>query len=496
MTTIVPVILSGGAGTRLWPVSREAHPKPFMKLQSGESLLQATYLRATGLEDVAQVLVVTNREYYFKTKDELDAVAEQAGKGNVSFLLEPMGRNTAPAVALAARHVKELVGEDAVMLVMPSDHMIADAEVFQSAVSAAVSAAKQGRLVTFGIVPSAPETGYGYIEAGKPLSGGVAREVARFIEKPDFHKAEQFLEQGGFYWNSGIFCFGVREILAAFATHAPDVEAISEPAWAASRATGSNTLHTMHIDAETFQQAPNISIDYAVMERADNVAVVPGDFGWSDVGSWRSFADMIAADENGNKVVGEAVLVDASDNYVNADGRLVAVVGVNDLVIVDTPDALLIGHREKTQKVKEVVEHLRLRDHESARLHRTVHRPWGTYTVLEEGKDFKMKRIVVKPGATLSLQMHHHRSEHWVIVQGNAEVVNGDEVLRLTKDQSTYIPAGHKHRISNPDEFDLVFIEVQTGDYLGEDDIVRFEDKYGRVEKAASVKSGAGTNGK
>jgi len=497
MTTIVPVILSGGAGTRLWPVSREAHPKPFMKLQSGESLLQATFLRAAGLAGVTQTLVVTNREYYFKTKDELDAVSDRAGRKHVSFLLEPMGRNTAPAVALAARHVKELAGDAAVMLVMPSDHMIADAEAFQAAVNAAIAAAKQGRLVTFGIVPSAPETGYGYIEAGSALGDSAAREVARFIEKPDYPKAERFLKQGGFFWNSGIFCFGVREILDAFAEHARDVEDVSEPAWAASLATNTNTLHTMHIDAETFQRAPNISIDYAVMERAGNVAVVPGDFGWSDVGSWRSFADMIAADDDGNKVIGDAVIVDAHNNYVNADGRLVAVVGVDDLIVVDTPDALLIGHREKTQMVKSVVEQLRLRDHESARLHRTVHRPWGTYTVLEEGTDFKMKRIVVKPGATLSLQMHHHRSEHWVIVQGNAEVVNGDAVLRLTKDQSTYIPAGNKHRISNQDETDLVFIEVQTGDYLGEDDIVRFEDKYGRVEnKSAAALPGAKPDGK
>ncbi len=491
MTVIVPVILSGGAGTRLWPVSREAHPKPFMRLQSGESLLQATFLRAAGLHDARQTLVVTNREYYFKTKDELDAVAKQAGSPDVAFLLEPVGRNTAPAVALAARHVRELAGDDAVMLVMPSDHVIADAKAFGIAVAAAVNAAGKGRLVTFGIVPTAPETGYGYIEAGAPLDGGPAREVARFIEKPDFPKAEKFIEQGGFFWNSGIFCFRVRDILDAFEKYASDVDASVEKSWAASRETASNDLHTMHVDAETFQKASNISIDYAVMERAGNVAVVPGDFGWSDVGSWRSFADMVAADDLGNKVVGDAVLVDANRNYVHTDGRLVAVVGVDDLVVVDTPDALLIGHREKTQKVKDVVEQLRLRDHESARLHRTVHRPWGTYTVLEEGKDFKMKRIVVKPGATLSLQMHHHRSEHWVIVQGKAEVVNGDKVLQLEKDQSTYIPATHRHRISNPGETDLVFIEVQTGDYLGEDDIVRFEDKYGRVAENGSSKVSA-----
>ncbi|HEX7046414.1 MAG TPA: mannose-1-phosphate guanylyltransferase/mannose-6-phosphate isomerase [Gammaproteobacteria bacterium] len=478
---IVPVILSGGAGTRLWPVSREAHPKPFMRLQSGESLLQATFLRAAGLANVSQTLVVTNREYYFKTKDDLDEVAGKADAVDVSFLLEPVGRNTAPAIALAARHVRELAGDDAVLLVMPSDHVIADAAAFQRAVSAAVAAAGEGRLVTFGVVPTAPETGYGYIEAGDVLGNGPTREVARFIEKPDYPKAERFIEQGGFFWNSGIFCFRVRDILDAFTAHASEIDQSVAITWKASRATASNDLRTMHADADTFQKAANISIDYAVMERADNVAVVPGDFGWSDVGSWRSFADMIAADDLGNKVVGDAVLVDANRNYVHTDGRLVAVVGVDDLIVVDTPDALLIGHREKTQKVKDVVEQLRLRDHESAKLHRTVHRPWGTYTVLEEGKDFKMKRIVVKPGATLSLQMHHHRSEHWVIVQGKAEVVNGDNVLRLEKDQSTYIPAKNKHRIANPGETDLVFIEVQTGDYLGEDDIVRFDDRYGRT---------------
>lgn len=493
MTKIVPVILSGGAGTRLWPVSREAHPKPFMRLQTGESLLQATFLRAAGLADVAQALVVTNREYYFKTKDELDEVAPRAGLREVSFLLEPMGRNTAPAVSLAARHVARSLGDDAIMLVMPSDHVITDADAFQQSVTAAVTAASEGRLVTFGIVPSAPETGYGYIQAGEPLPTGAGNEVARFIEKPDFHKAERFLQEGGFFWNSGIFCFRVRDILEAFASHAADVERQVEAAWQATVATASNTLHTMHVDAASFHDVPNISIDYAVMERADNVAVVSGDFGWSDVGSWRSFADLVQPDDKGNKIIGEAVMVESAHNYVHADGRLVALVCVDDLVVVDTPDALLIGHREKTQKVKEVVEQLRLQDHESAKLHRTVHRPWGTFTVIEEGVGFKMKRIVVKPGATLSLQMHHHRSEHWVIVQGEAEVVNGDSVLRLKHDQSTYIPAGHKHRISNPGESDLVFIEVQTGSYLGEDDIVRFEDKYGR---AGTAKSQVAADGK
>lgn len=476
---ILPVIISGGAGTRLWPVSREARPKPFMQMQDGMSLLQSTLARSTALPGVAEVAVVTNRDHHFQSQEQIEGMQKALNGAKVSFLLEPQGRNTAAAIAMSAWMAVERHGGDTILLVLPADHLVKDLKAFAGAVAVAAPEAAKGHLVTFGIVPTGPETGYGYIQCAGAWKQGVAGDVKRFVEKPDLERAKAFVASGDYLWNSGMFCFRADAILAALAKHAPEIHAKTREAWSLSAAAAKDS-RAVQFEAAAFAAVPYISIDYAVMEKADNVKVVPSDFRWSDIGSWRSISELTEADAKGNRVVGEAVLVEAANNYLQGEGRVIAVVGVDDLIIVDTPDALLVGHRDKTQLVKQVVDQLKQDGHESTRLHRTVHRPWGTYTVLEEGPHYKMKRIVVKPRASLSLQMHKHRSEHWVVIAGTAEIVNGDQTFRLEHDQSTYIPAGHKHRLSNPGDTDLSIIEVQTGDYLGEDDIVRFDDIYGR----------------
>ncbi|MBI5937527.1 MAG: mannose-1-phosphate guanylyltransferase/mannose-6-phosphate isomerase [Betaproteobacteria bacterium] len=482
MSILIPVILSGGAGTRLWPLSRELHPKPFMRLADGESLLVKTFLRAAELPGVTEVMTVTNREHYFHTRDEYQPALDTRPGLGTSFLLEPLGRNTAPAVAMAALALCERHGADAVMLVLAADHLIGSQPGFAAAVASASAQARAGKLATFGILPTAPETGFGYIEIdqGRPL-GDAAFMAKRFVEKPDAATAERYVTSGQYYWNSGMFCFRADAILAALAEHASELLHQAEACWAASRVVPPRDGIAVEIDSAAFGALPNISIDYAVMEKANNVAVVPADFGWSDIGSWNAISDLVEADAEGNRVVGEAILVDARNTFVQSENRLVAAVGVHDLLIVDTPDAVLVADRARAQDVRHIVSHLKANGDERHRLHRTVHRPWGTYTVLEEGPRFKIKRIVVKPGAALSLQMHHHRSEHWVVVSGTAKVTNGEATLLVATDQSTYIPAGHRHRLENPGVVDLVMIEVQSGDYLGEDDIVRLEDTYGRA---------------
>lgn len=471
-TSFIPVILSGGAGTRLWPVSREALPKPFIKLPDGESLLVKTLMRALALPDVAEILTVTNRDHYFLTRDEFELERSLPPLG---YLLEPFGRNTAPAIAAAALRLSDRFGPDATLLVLPADHLISDQAGFAAAVARARTLAAAGWLVTFGIKPTAPETGFGYIEAGESL-GSDGCKVTRFVEKPTQEKAAGYLAAGNFTWNSGMFCFTAGHFLAALRSHAPDLLAAVETALAATDFTQVPPV----LAAEPFKHVPDISIDYAVMEKATKVAVVPAAFDWSDIGSWNALAELTAADSSGNRINGEAVLVDSANCYVQGGERMVAAVGVENLLIVDTADALLVADRSRAQDVKAVVQQLKLAAHDSVRHHRTVHRPWGNYTVLEEGERFKIKRIVVKPGASLSLQMHHHRSEHWVVVSGMARVVNGEREIFVRTDESTYIPAGTAHRLANPGVIDCVMIEVQTGDYVGEDDIVRFEDKYGR----------------
>jgi mannose-1-phosphate guanylyltransferase len=480
---IVPVILSGGAGTRLWPLSRETAPKPSMPLPDGETLLAKTAARALGLPGVAELFTVTNREYYFHTKDAYAGIRGRQPE-RVSFLLEPFGRNTAPAVALAALCVEMTNRGDVVMLVLPADHLVQDHAAFSAAVARGVHLARGGSLVTFGIGPTHPETGFGYIECGAVLVDGTppAFAASRFVEKPVLAKAREYLAAGNYVWNSGMFCFTPAAILAAFARHAPGVLDAVRPI---AQALGGNLDTSMlEIDATLFAAAPDISLDYAVMERAaaaGEVAVVRGMFDWSDIGSWQAVADLMPPDAHGNRGQGERVAIATKDTYVLAGERVVATIGVENLVIVDTPDAVLVAHRDHLQRVKDVVVELKARGHESYRLHKTVARPWGAYTVLQESPGFKIKRIEVKSGAALSLQLHHRRSEHWVVVAGVAKVTRGEDTFIVNANGSTYIPVETKHRLENPGNEPLVMIEVQCGDYLGEDDIVRFDDKYGRV---------------
>ncbi|SFU69306.1 mannose-1-phosphate guanylyltransferase [Nitrosomonas eutropha] len=479
---IIPVILSGGAGTRLWPVSREGRPKPFIKLADGESLLFKTYRRAVAVikalgYGAGELLTITNRDYYFMSKDEL--AAAQPGEHHPGvFMLEPAGRNTAPAIALAAHQVLEKHGPDSVMLVLAADHLVKDQSSFNMVIENAMVLAQDDRLVTFGIVPTGPEIGFGYIEAGETLFNG--RKVVRFVEKPSLEKAQAYITSGNFFWNSGMFCFKAGVILEQLAQYAPEVAKGAQDCWLSLMENQKISDAMLEIPALPFSKVPDISIDYAVMERSCQVAVMPSNFGWSDIGSWNAVKELVEPDEANNRAVGEAIFVDSQNTFVQSEARLVATVGVDNLMIIDTPDALLVAHSDKAQDVKKVVAHLKKAQHDAYKLHRTVVRPWGTYTVLEEGDGFKIKRIEVKPGASLSLQMHHHRSEHWIVVNGMAKVINGDREIFVSTNESTYIPAGHKHRLENPGILDLVMIEVQSGEYLGEDDIVRFEDHYGR----------------
>lgn len=479
---LVPVVLSGGAGTRLWPVSREGHPKPFIKLPDGQSLLKKTYLRAIDLDQVAEILTITNRDYYFKSKDEFILAAERAQKAaKKAYMLEPFGRNTAPAIALGAFWVAEHHGGDAVMLVLPADHLIRDVPSFGADVRQALPLARQGKLITFGIPPSSPETGFGYIECGAPIREGPALTVKRFTEKPGQSAAQEFLSAGNYLWNSGMFCFTAAAILSQLERHAPDIYRAAAECWNATLRKQGDLGQVLEIDEGSFADLPDISIDYAVMERSADVAVIPAAFDWNDIGSWNAIGGLVPADDKGNRVQGETVLVGTSNTLIQSEGRVVAAVGVENLVIVDTPDALLVSHQDHVQDVRQVVHHLKRMEHDTYRLHRTVFRPWGSYTVLEEGSHFKIKRLEVKPGASLSLQMHHHRSEHWIVVSGMARVINGERDILVNTNESTYIPAGHRHRLENPGLMDLVMIEVQSGNYLGEDDIVRFDDQYGRA---------------
>ena len=469
---LIPTILCGGSGSRLWPVSREQHPKPFIRLHDNQSLLQKAFIRGALLDNVAEVLTVTNRELFFKTQDEYRAVNK--AKLQLSYILEPFGRNTAPAVAAAAIQIAKTHGPDAILLILAADHLIADQVAFSKAVVQATLLAVAGKIVAFGIQPTAPETGYGYIEAN-------GTDVIQFVEKPSAEVAMEYVASGKFFWNSGMFCFRTGTLLEEMVQYCPNVLTTVNACLANSIAAKGDGFTQLELSSADFGTAPDISIDYALMEKTRHAAVVPCSIGWSDIGSWDALSELSPADEEGNRIDGQALLHDVTNCFIQSKERIVAAVGVNNLVIIDTPDALLVADRACAQDVKHVYAKLKAQGHETHKLHRTVHRPWGNYTVLEEGNRFKIKRIEVNPGASLSLQMHHHRSEHWIVVSGMAKIVNGELDVFIATNESTYIPAGHKHRLENPGVLTLILIEVQSGVYLGEDDIVRFEDAYGRV---------------
>jgi mannose-1-phosphate guanylyltransferase/mannose-6-phosphate isomerase len=508
-TMLLPVVLSGGAGTRLWPVSRSAYPKPFMRMADGESLLFKTLDRALRVATDGEVLTITGRDNYFLTRDEY-ARHPGADLDRLPFLLEPAGRNTAPAILLAALHAEARHGADTILLVLPADHLIRDLDAFARDVRRAAGLAAADWLVTFGIRPDAPETGFGYIRVGAAIApirpadtpdrvrgrlfprfaeeGDVERpadamdsmgcEVAAFVEKPDRATAESYLAGGDHVWNSGMFCLRAGALVAAAQQVCPDALAAARACHASAR----NHASPVEFESEAFLAQPDISFDYAVMEKATRVAVVPATFDWSDIGSWKALSDLDAeSDADGNRVRGHAILVGSTNCYVQAGARTVAAVGVRDLVIVDTGDALLVADRERAQEVREVVERLRASGHSSAVHHPTVHRPWGSFTVLQDAEDCKVKRLTVGPGHVLSLQSHQRRSEHWTVVHGTAKVRIGDAEFLLEANQSAYIPAGTVHRLENPTSADIHLIEVQCGDYFGEDDIVRLEDRYGRI---------------
>jgi mannose-1-phosphate guanylyltransferase / mannose-6-phosphate isomerase len=477
--TIVPIILCGGAGTRLWPLSREAMPKPFLPLPDGETLLGGTARRASAIPGAAPFLTITNRDYYFAARDVFATLGEHSCD-HAGFLLEPFARNTAGAVTLGALAAAERHGSDAALLVMPADHLVRRVDAFARAATRAAEVARDGRLVTFGVRPTHPETGFGYIDCGEAIDAALPRvqAVRRFVEKPSLADAQRFLLEGTHVWNAGIFCFTAAALLAALADHAPQVLDAARAAWQSQRRMADDAVE---FDAASFARMPDISLDYAVMEKAQNVAVVQAEFDWSDVGSWQALSDLLPPDDDGNRGRGQHVAIATRRTYVHAEDRVVATVGVDDLVVVETADAVLVAHRDHLQRVKEVVGELKLRGHEAYRTHRTVTRPWGSYTVLQEGAGFKIKRIEVKPGAALSLQMHARRSEHWVVVSGEARVTRAERVFALAANESTFIPANTAHRLENAGTVPLAIIEVQCGDYLGEDDIVRLDDRYGRV---------------
>jgi mannose-1-phosphate guanylyltransferase/mannose-6-phosphate isomerase len=486
---IQPVVLSGGSGTRLWPLSREKYPKQLLPLIGDDSLLQATIRRVEGIAgiDVADPIVVCNEEYRFVIAEQMRLMGKQG-----SVILEPVGRNTAPALTLAALAAMKN-GADPVILVMPADHVIMDLVSFQAAVVNGAAIAETGAVVTFGITPDAPETGYGYIQSGDEFAGlpsahsAGARSIARFVEKPNAATAQAYIDEGGYSWNSGLFMMKSSVWLATLARCRPDIAQACEQAWR----TGATDGTFFRVGKEAFNACPSDSIDYAVMERLSGAnrvdlqglpdgVVVPMSAGWSDVGAWDALWNVMPKDSSGNVLQGDVLTHDSRNTLALSEGRLIACVGVEDLIVVETADAVLVAHKNKTQDVKKIVDQLKQSGRQEGQTHRKVFRPWGWYDSIDHGERFQVKRIVVKPGAALSLQMHHHRAEHWIVVSGTAKVTVGDKIVLLSENESTFIPLGTKHRLENPGKLDLEMIEVQSGSYLGEDDIVRFEDVYGR----------------
>jgi len=467
---IYPVILSGGAGTRLWPLSRAVLPKQLLPLVTQNTMLQDTLLRLQGGAELMAPLIVCGNEHRFLVAEQL----REVGITPQGIVLEPVGRNTAPAVAVAAHYLRAL-DPQAMLLVLPADHVIADVARFHQAIEQAALLAADGALATFGVVPTAPETGYGYIRSGQP-AGGQGLRVDRFVEKPDRATAEEFVAAGNYYWNSGMFLFRADTYLRELASWQPAIAAASE----AAVRLAYKDLDFCRLDEAAFTSCPSDSVDYAVMEHTSNAVVVPADIGWSDVGSWSALWEVQAADAGANVTRGDVYLDEVSGSLVRAESRIVAAVGVRDLVIVETSDAVLVAHKDQVQRVKQIVDHLKKQERTEHLHHTKVYRPWGCYEGIDIGERFQVKRITVNPGGKLSLQMHHHRAEHWIVVSGTARVTCGDQVSLLTENESTYIPIGMNHRLENPGKLPLHLIEVQSGSYLGEDDIVRFEDVYQR----------------
>jgi mannose-1-phosphate guanylyltransferase/mannose-6-phosphate isomerase len=473
--SIIPVILSGGAGSRLWPLSRKALPKQLLPLAGPKTMIQETMARVRGT-DFGQPIVISGQEHRFLIAEQLRA----SGVNDARIILEPAGRNTAPAAAIASLKVLE-DDADGLVLLMPSDHVIADQKAFQSAIAIAAKAARAGSLVTFGIKPAAPETGYGYIKRGSALETAPgAFQIERFVEKPDRATAQNYLTDGGYYWNSGIFLFSARTFLKEMERLEPAMLGFCRDAIAHAH----RDMDFIRLGEVAFLACPSQSIDYAIMEHAAHAAVVPVEMGWNDVGSWQSLWDISPHGADGNALIGEVVTEKSRNSYIRSEGPLVAAVGVEDLVVVATKDAVLVSHRDKAQDVKKIVEQLEASGRGQHIHHAMVHRPWGSYESVDTGDRFQVKRIIVKPGAKLSLQMHHHRAEHWVVVSGTAFVTCDEKQFLLQENESTFIPAGAKHRLENPGKVALHLIEVQSGGYLGEDDIVRFEDTYGRAPQS------------
>jgi len=469
---IRPVLLCGGSGTRLWPLSRTHYPKQFLRLADEFSLLQNTLRRLDGVPGVGTTIAVANEHHRFLVAEQLLEIGLKA-----DILLEPAARNTAPAVAAAALHaLREAQGLNTcpVLLVLPSDHVIADVGAFRAAVAAALPYASRGDLVTFGVVPDRAETGYGYIRRGKPVTGGYLLD--RFVEKPDKERAESYLHSGDYYWNSGMFLFRADSFLEALGVFAPEMRQCVDRAVAAAQ----RDLDFLRLEPTAFSSSPANSIDYAVMEKTDRGVVIPLDAGWNDIGAWDALAALGQSDCHGNTLRGDVHSVDTENCVLLSEGRLLTTVGVRDLVVIATPDAVLVADKAKAQDVKTLVDELKRGARAETEFRHIVHRPWGSYEGIANGPRYQVKRILVKPGASLSLQKHHHRAEHWIVVSGTAEIVNGDKTILLTENQSTYIPVGVRHRLENPGKIPLEIVEVQSGSYLGEDDIVRYDDVYGR----------------
>lgn len=470
---ILPVIMAGGSGSRLWPLSRQQFPKQFLRLLGNDSMLQTTANRLSGINH-APALVICNEEHRFSVAEQFRSNAIKTS----GIILEPVGRNTAPAIALAAFQALKN-GDDPLLLVLAADHVIKDESAFCASIEQATQFASANKLVTFGIVPTAPETGYGYIKRGDSQNMSSGFSVSQFVEKPDLSTAKEYLTSGQYYWNSGMFLFKASAYLSELKTHRPDIFLACEHAMADTQ----SDLDFIRLDKSAFEACADDSIDYAVMEKTENAVVVPMDCGWSDVGSWSSLWEVSDKDEFGNACRGDVINIDTRNTYINASEKLVTTIGLDDAIVVETKDAILVAKQSEVQQVKKIVEKLKAEERSEWQHHREVYRPWGKYDSIDNGKRFQVKRITVNPGEKLSIQMHHHRAEHWIVVTGTAKVTNGDKDILLTENQSTYIPVGVIHALENPGKVPLELIEVQSGSYLGEDDIVRFEDRYGRLDK-------------